>query len=132
MRSFTNPSMIKMAFKHLRHNEENPSIYHPREPLVAYCHIPFAVLIGIVYFVFAQNNVGQNWYFGVTVGLYASSTAYHTVRPSKVLRIIDQIMIAGYVLVTPLPFVYQETWAVPVFFTLWAGISVKAFSRFIP
>lgn len=68
--------------------------------------------------VYSDQTLVQTVYFTITVGLYMSSTAYHYLRPNALLRFIDQTMISWYILVAPLPFVYHEPWAIPLFVIL--------------
>lgn len=99
----------------LAHCEENPSLTQLRHPLVVLFHIPYMAMLGLMYWIYAESNFGQNLYFLITVCLYLSSAVYHACRPNRLLRIIDQIMISAYVVVTPIPFLYQEPMALWVF-----------------
>lgn len=96
----------------LKHNEQNPSVWHPRHPPVVWTHLPFAILLAGTYLAFADGTVGQQGYFLVMIGLYLSSTAYHTWRPDWLIRFADQTLISWYIIVTPLPFVYHNPAAV--------------------
>lgn len=89
-----------------------------RHPLIVFCHLPFALLLTLVWMFLSDWTVGQTLYFASTVWLYFTSAAYHTWRPSWQLRFFDQTAISWYVLVTPIPFIYHEWWALPMFFSL--------------
>lgn len=99
----------------LAHHEEGPGVRHP---LVVGFHIPYAIALFLVYVFFSKHTLGQSIYFIVVIGLYGSSAAYHAWRPEKLLRFADQTMISWFVLATPMPFIYQESWALPYFLTM--------------
>lgn len=102
----------------LAHREKDPSATHPRHPLVVFCHLPYAAALIFAYLTLADRTFGQTFYFVITVGLYACSAAYHTFRPNRTLRFMDQTLISWYVIVTPLPLIYHEPWALPLCFSL--------------
>jgi len=68
-----------------------------------------------MFLAWAEKTTGQSLYFLITIGLYTSSAAYHTWRPNKFLRFVDQTMISWYVLVIPMSLLYHELWALPIF-----------------
>lgn len=96
------------------HNEENPCLRSPRHPLVVFFHIPFALVLLGIYLTLPESTSGQTLYFWITICLYVSSAAYHAWRPNWLLRFVDQTLIAWYIVVLPVPFLYQEIWALPV------------------
>ncbi len=99
----------------LVHNERDLNYYRPRHPMVVYCHlalVPLLLLATLVYGLYVQvPTVGQLVYLSVAVGLYTSSTAYHTWSPNRKLWFYDQAFIAWYILATAVPWVYREFWA---------------------
>lgn len=101
------------------HNEENPNLSHPRHPIVVYSHLAYISLLAFVFLVWTEKTAGQTLYFLITIGLYTSSAAYHTWRPNRFLRFVDQTMISWFTIVIWMPFLYQEFWALPLF----AGIA---------
>lgn len=104
--------MSSLSFYHLLvHCEEHPSLTRPRHPLVVFFHLPYALALVLAYGVFAEKTAGQTLYFAVAIVLYLVSAANHVWKPNRFLRFVDQTMISWYVLVTPLPFVYHESWA---------------------
>ncbi len=108
-------STLQFVGNLLSHKEEGGGIRHP---LVVICHVPFAVVLFCLYVLATDKTAGQTIYFAVLIGLYASSTAYHTWRPDRLLRFADQTMISWYVLVTPMPFIHTKWWAWPLFIGL--------------
>lgn len=108
----------------LIHHEDSPTITRPRHPIVVLCHSPYALLLGLVYWTFAHATLGQTLYFTVTVGLYISSTAYHALRPERLLRFIDQVMIGAYILVLPIPFLYKYPSMITIYFICIAVLAI--------
>ena len=108
----------------LAHNEENSSLTHPLHPIVVYCHLAYISVLLVVWGLWTDKTPGQNLYFLMTIGLYISSAAYHTwkadplSRFGKFLRFIDQTMISWYILVLPMPYLYQEPWTLPVLLSM--------------
>lgn len=109
----------------LAHHEEHPSWWRPRHPIVVYCHLPFLVVLAGIYAGSAMT-LGQTLTFLVMGGLYVSSAAYHTWRPSVLLRIIDQTMIRWLIVSTPLPWLYQEEWFQTLWIILLSGTAISA------
>lgn len=109
-------SLSQKLFGLLLYNEEALDYYHPRHPLIVYCHwvlVPLLLLAAVTYTLYVQvPTVGQAVYIAVAIGLYLSSTAYHTWRPNRKLWFFDQAFIACYILATAVPWVYREFWAV--------------------
>lgn len=115
-------SLSQKLFGLLLYNEETLDYYHPRQPMIVYCHwvqVLLLLLAGFAYTLFVRvPTVGQTIYLGVAVGLYLSSTAYHTWRPNRKLWFFDQAFIACYILATAVPWVYREFWAMLLLGTL--------------
>lgn len=105
---------MQYLVKVLEHHEVNPSLSRLRHPIVVLFHLPFVVSLLSVYFIFTHQTVGQTIYFMVAGGLYLSSAAYHTWKPNWFLRFVDQTMISWYIVVIPMPFIYQESWSLPL------------------
>lgn len=108
-------SLSQKLFDLLLHNEGDLNYYRPRHPLVVYCHlalVPLLLLASLIYALWIQvPTIGQLIYISVAVGLYVSSTAFHTWRPNRKLWFYDQAFIAWYILATAVPFVYRDFWA---------------------
>ncbi len=101
------------------HNEENPDLHHPRHPIVVYCHLAYiSLLILVSYLLWGHMSPGLVLYILIKICLYNSSAAYHTWRPSRFLRFVDQTMISWYVIVIPMPLIYHEPWALPMILSL--------------
>lgn len=111
MRSFTTE-----ALGFLVHHDEHPTLWQPRHPITLCIHVPPAALLFLLYD--RTMPLEQTFAFLVMAGLYFSSAAYHTWRPNRLLRQIDQLMISWFVVTTPLPWLYHKPW----FIVLWLGL----------
>ncbi len=112
----------------LAHHEDHLSLWWPRHPIVVYCHLPFLAMLGAIYATTAMT-LGQTLTFLVMGTLYVSSAAYHTWRPNRWLRTVDQTMISWFIVTTPLPWLYQHQWFVMLWLTLFAVTAVGKWYR---
>ena len=111
-------------YKFFSHHEKNLSLINPRHPLVFVGHVFFIVLLICIFGIWSDMNPGQMLYLAVTVGLYISSAMYHTFNPDSFLRVVDQTMISAYVMVIPMPFLYQRPHAFIIYFVLVIGMLI--------
>jgi len=107
MSSFSNKLFVLLL-----HKEEDFNYYRPRHPMIVYCHlalVPLLLLAALIYALWIQvPTIGQLIYLGVAIGLYLSSTAFHTWRPNRRLWFFDQTFISWYILATAVPWVYRD------------------------
>ncbi len=110
------------------HHEEYPGFWRPRHPIVVYCHLPFLAVLGAIYATTAMT-AGQTLTFLVMGSLYMSSAAYHTWRPNRLLRTVDQTMISWFIVTTPLPWLYHHQWFILFWLTCLAVTAVSKWYR---